>query len=309
VKGGPFAHSANERGEWHDLANIWGVAKLFRRFVVPFWTGDRARLAGLRRGPGGLKILPVRRTLHGSARYPPCGRAGAGVSAILSTPTRKGGKVTSEFEIAFEVAGPTAMFSRPDTGSTPISYPAPPYSAAKGMFEAVARRPHIEIHPVRVEICRPIRYERYVTNYGGPLRKQDQIRRNNNYQLAATVLVDVCYRVYAGLRLKQSTRGHARSEVRRRRRGLDWRPEFKRLFDERLNRGQTFYTPCLGWKEFVPSYFGPLRSGTQCDCSVSLVIPALLRSMWEHRQLKPTFVQDCEIVQGLMCYDQRRPPC
>ncbi len=36
--------------------------------------------------------------------------------------------------IALEVAGPAAMFTRPDTGATPISYPVPTYSAAKGML-------------------------------------------------------------------------------------------------------------------------------------------------------------------------------
>ena len=35
----------------------------------------------------------------------------------------KGGDLSMEkYEVAFEVAGPAAMFARPDTGSTPISY-------------------------------------------------------------------------------------------------------------------------------------------------------------------------------------------
>lgn len=213
----------------------------------------------------------------------------------------------NSFQIAFEVEGPVAMFTRPETGSTPVSYPVPTYSAAKGMFEVVVRRPHISVNPTRVEVCRPIRYERYVTNYGGPLRKQDQIKKDNNYQLFATVLVDVMYRIYGEVRAKESsTRGVGREQVRRRR-GRDWRLEFKRLFEERLARGQTFFTPCLGWKEFVPSYFGPLRSGTVPESSVNLVIPALLHSMWEHRRLKPVFRQDWQIVNGVMSYHQRRP--
>jgi CRISPR-associated protein Cas5d len=175
------------------------------------------------------------------------------------------------------------------------------------MFDAVARKLHIYVHPTRVEICSPIRYERYVTNYGGPLRKQDQIKKDNNYQLFATVLVDVCYRMYGEVRAKQSsTRGAAREQVRRRR-GRDWRPDFKRLFEERLASGQTFYTPCLGWKEFVPSYFGPLRPETKPEGSIDCVIPALLHSMWEHRQLSPVFKQDWRIVNGVMSYEKQRP--
>lgn len=43
-----------------------------------------------------------------------------------------------DYEVQFEIAGPAAMFARPDTGGTPTSYPAPTWSAAKGLFESVA---------------------------------------------------------------------------------------------------------------------------------------------------------------------------
>lgn len=216
--------------------------------------------------------------------------------------------MSDTYEVQLEVAGPAAMFTRPDTGATPTSYPVPTWSAAKGMFDAILRRPHVYVHPTRVEICAPIRFERYVTNYGGPLRKQDQITKNNNYQLMATILVDVCYRIHGEVRMKKmSTRGDGR-EQKRHRRGQDWRPKFKALFEERMERGQTFYTPCLGWKEFVPSYFGPFRKGTKREGSVNdIVIPSLLHSMWEHRQLSPKFVQDWRIVEGVMSYMQKSP--
>lgn len=206
-------------------------------------------------------------------------------------------------EIRFEIEGPAAMFTRPDTGSTPVSYPVPTFSAVKGMFDAILRRPHIHVQPTRIEICKPIRYERYVTNYGGPLRSQGQIKGNNNYQLIATILVDVCYRIYGEVRMKQmSTRGNGLTQLRRRR-GQDWRPLFKEIFDERLQRGQTFYMPCLGWKEFVPTYLGPFREGTKRDSSVDgIVIPSFLCSMWKNHQLKPEYVQDWRIMKGVMSY-------
>lgn len=41
---------------------------------------------------------------------------------------------------------------------------------------------------------------------------------NNNYQLIATILVDVCYRNYGEVRMKQmSTRGNGLTQLRRRR--------------------------------------------------------------------------------------------
>jgi CRISPR-associated protein Cas5d len=195
--------------------------------------------------------------------------------------------------IALEVAGPAAMFTRPDTGATPISYPVPTYSAAKGMFEAVLRQTNIYIRPTRVEICKPIRYERYTTNYGGPLRHPDHIRGNNNHQIIATVLVDVHYRIYAEVKEKK------RSGQRK----MDYAREFKKEFDRRLENGQTFYTPCLGWKECVPSYVGPLRPETKPDEKMDMIIPSLLHSMWERHKLRPTFRQNMEVKGGVLAYE------
>jgi CRISPR-associated protein Cas5d len=217
------------------------------------------------------------------------------------------------YEVQLEVEGPAAMFARPDTGATPISYPLPTLSAAKGLFEAVFRKPHVYVHPTQVEICKPIQFERYVTNYGGPLRKGKDIREGNSYQLIATILVDVRYRIHGEVRMKQmSTRGDGKTQLRRRH-GQDWRPRFKELFDERLEGGQTFYTPCLGWKEFVPSYFGPFRDRDEDSREIMPVItgeihiPAMLISMWEHRRFKPSF-RERWIVNGVMSYEHERPP-
>ena len=44
----------------------------------------------------------------------------------------------NEYQVSLEIAGPAAMFTRPDTGTTPISYPLPTWSAAKGIFESIA---------------------------------------------------------------------------------------------------------------------------------------------------------------------------
>ncbi len=219
----------------------------------------------------------------------------------------------TSYTISFEIAGPTAMFTRPDTGATPISYPVPTFSAAKGMFEAILRRPHIYVRPTIVEICKPIRFERYVTNYGGPLRKAKDVKAGNSYQLMATMLVDVCYRIYAEVEMKQmSTHGKGKIQLRQRR-GQDWRPRFKKLFDERLELGQSFYPPCLGWKEFTPSYFGLFRERDLSGQKIEPVetgdihIPAMLISMWDHREFKPCFGERW-IVDGVMSYEHERPP-
>jgi CRISPR-associated Cas5-like protein len=85
-----------------------------------------------------------------------------------------------KYPISIEVAGPLAMFARPDTGGTPTSYRAPTWSACKGIFEAIAFLSSGDAWscPMELEICKPrgahggsIRFQKYTTNYGGPLRK------------------------------------------------------------------------------------------------------------------------------------------
>lgn len=206
--------------------------------------------------------------------------------------------------VSLEIEGPFAMFTRPDTGSTPISYPMPTYPAAKGIFEAVARFQSAYFHPVCVEICRPVQHERFATNYGGPGRNP---ANRCSHQVRAEILVDVCYRIHAEVRAKRSARGRGSPQLRRRRGAVDHILRLAQIFEERLRAGQTFYTPCLGWKEFAPSYFGPLRDGTKADPSVNLTIESLLLSMWEHHELKPTFGRDWRIVGGMMSYERRMP--
>lgn len=198
------------------------------------------------------------------------------------------------YECAFEIEGPTAMFTRPDTGAAPVSYPAPTYSAAKGMFEAIARLKSVYIRPTRVEICAPIQYQKYTTNYGGPLRKSDLLSTRSSYQLKATVLVDVCYRIYGVVeRYGQPPTGindlHACQEI----------------FYRRLEHGQFYYVPCLGWKEFVPSYVGKFREITQPDISIKLVIPSMLHSVFSqpvNGQVRPRYVQNVQIKEGVLEY-------
>ena len=42
-----------------------------------------------------------------------------------------------KYEISCEISGPTAMWTSPDTGDVPVSYPAPTYAAVKGIFESI----------------------------------------------------------------------------------------------------------------------------------------------------------------------------
>jgi len=201
-----------------------------------------------------------------------------------------------EYKVQFEIAGPAAMFTRPDTGATPVSYPAPTYSAAKGMFESIARLESAYIKPTKVEICSPVHYHRYTTNYGGPSRKCNQLSKGSSYQLFATILTDVCYRIYgvveelcAAPSDKVITTNHLHL--------------LKDKFEKRLRNGRWYHVPCLGWSEFAPSYVGLFREGTKIEESIEQIIPSMLYSVFSApNKYEPTFKQNVWIKKGVLEY-------
>ena len=75
------------------------------------------------------------------------------------------------YEVSLEISGRTAMWTRPDTGDAPVSYPAPSFAAVKGIFESIVWLKSAEVVPTRVEICAPLVFHTYSTNYGGPFAK------------------------------------------------------------------------------------------------------------------------------------------
>lgn len=198
------------------------------------------------------------------------------------------------------------MFTRPDTGAAPISYPVPTWSACKAMFESVARgffakgsQPAAFFSVTSIEIWRPVRFEKYVINYRGPLRKSSQIEKNASYQLPATILTDVCFRVTGEcLRIPG-----APDESRNAPHGL------MEMFERRLAEGKSKYAPCLGWKEFLPDYFGSLRDHAVSETfslqkNYYAEIPAMLMSVWDspsQGRYAPSF-RALEIQEGRVLF-------
>lgn len=203
---------------------------------------------------------------------------------------------SKKYEVCFEIAGPAAMFTRPDTGATPISYPAPTYSAAKGMFESIARVKSAYIKPTKVEICAPIHYHQYTTNYRGPLRKSNQLAKDSAYQLFATILINVCYRVYGEVR--ELNKPSAAEVITTNHLHL-----LQEKFNRRLRNGRWYHIPCLGWNEFTPTYLGPFRESTKVEESIEQVIPSMLFSVFDFDgQYNPIYKQNVRIKKGVLEY-------
>ena len=75
------------------------------------------------------------------------------------------------YHVELEISGATATWTRPDTGDAPSSYPAPSFASVKSIFESILWLQSAEVVPTRVEICAPLDFHTYSTNYGGPFAK------------------------------------------------------------------------------------------------------------------------------------------
>jgi len=200
------------------------------------------------------------------------------------------------------------MWTRPDSGDCPVSYPAPTYSAVKGIFEAILFNQAVEVVPRKVEICAPITHHTYNTNYGGPLRKSKVIQGGGSYQLLASVLANPCYRLYAVVRPNMSTNGaiSQKTEI--------WLKHttspahaYQEIFIRRLKRGQSHYVPCMGWKEFVPDYVGPFRPETRLYRDINVTLPSMLRQVFPdglNSELRYVYDQNVRIRSGVLEYPE-----
>lgn len=215
-----------------------------------------------------------------------------------------------KYPITMEIAGATALFSRPDCGDAPVSYIAPTPSAVRGIFESILWGPDIRIVPTAVEICAPIQYHSYVTNYGGPLRAGKSIQKGNNYQLYATVLVDVCYRLYAEVMSNGCKENLPEKALNWDSRTTSPGHAYQDIFNRRLKRGQSFSIPVLGWKEFAPSYFGPFRPETEICRDISdITIPSMLQEVFPdgyNSNYRAVYSQELKIHEGRLNFQKRR---
>jgi CRISPR-associated protein Cas5d len=214
-----------------------------------------------------------------------------------------------DYLVTMEIAGNTAMWTRPDCGDSPCSYPAPTYSAVRALFESVLWGPSILVIPQKVELCSVPCFHSYVTNYGGPLRSLESIKSGNNYQLYATVLVDVCYRLYANVIPNPDKAAMPEAARSWDRRTTSPGHAYQEIFNRRLKRGQSYATLSLGWSEFTPSYFGPFRENTHvCENLPDIQIPSMLRGVFQNgycSDYRSVYDTNLCIHKGILEYPKR----
>lgn len=152
-----------------------------------------------------------------------------------------------------EVWGDFALFTRPEMKVERVSYPVITPSACRAIFEAILWKPAIEWQIKRIEILSPIKWLSVRRNEVGTKLstrnaqsmmnskgKSDYaiIVDDNRQQRASLLLKDVRYRIYADFIMTDKA-GKADNCVK-----------FTQMFERRAKKGQCFYQPYLGCREF-----------------------------------------------------------
>ena len=65
----------------------------------------------------------------------------------------------------------------------------------------------MNVRPTRCEICAPVQFHCYAVNYGGPLRKSDQMRNGTSPRVFAQALIGFCYRLHTEVDWNRGSNG------------------------------------------------------------------------------------------------------
>lgn len=168
-------------------------------------------------------------------------------------------------EIAVKFTGDYALFTRPESKVERISYPLMTPSAARGALEAIMWRPEIAFDVKRIKVLKYPRFHSIVRNevdskasIGKSFMKNpkdvftDKIRQLRH----SLILKDVAYIVEADIVLNPGCQHPVR--------------KYEAMFNRRLSKGQCYYQPYLGTREFSAQFEAPDGTEKPVDWTDSL---------------------------------------
>ena len=164
-----------------------------------------------------------------------------------------------KYPFAFEISGILAAFCQSDAWPYSITYPFPTLSACEGMVKNIAVISQARAVVTRLEICKPVRYYDYSF-------LNTTVNRFNNDgcdRLTITCLFDVCYRIYGHTRSLPSSGTVVTTNPAH---------AYQEILLRRIKQGKYRCVPCLGPRDFTPSYFGEFRPNTTVQ-PFNLVVP------------------------------------
>ena len=154
-------------------------------------------------------------------------------------------------EIIVDVWGDFACFSRPESKVERLTYPVPTPSAMRGVLSAIYSKPNEFYWQItRIDVLRKpeyISFKRNEVKEKIPEKPSEPVRvdltgggNKGRTQRETVALKNVKYRVYAQIRKRDDFKGTE-----------------KQLYEQalrRIRRGQCYYQPSLGLREFA-AYF------------------------------------------------------
>jgi len=181
-----------------------------------------------------------------------------------------------------EIAGPYALFSRPEMKVERVSYDVITPSAARGVLEAIYWKPQIRWVIDRIHVLNPVRFTNIRRNEIDakiPIKGKSGVNAamqsgqgnlgiavdEHRQQRASMLLKDVRYVIEAHFdlldrRFERDGEEHSASDAAGKH--LD-------MFNRRARRGQVFHQPYLGCREF-PAQFALIDSAAIPSCHPEL---------------------------------------
>jgi len=192
-------------------------------------------------------------------------------------------------EFCLEVWGSYACFTRPELKVERMSYDVITPSAARAIFEAIFRKPAIRWQVTKIEVLNPIKLTSLRRNEVGAvasLQSSEIFIEEKRQQKNSLLLRDVRYRIWAKLvfipQWKREESKNPQIDIEEAELLCkDENPgKYNAIFERRAGKGQCFYQPYLGTREF--------------SCFFRLVNP-------ETEDLQPAIDESRNL--GLMLYD------
>ncbi|PIE62862.1 MAG: type I-C CRISPR-associated protein Cas5 [Desulfobacter postgatei] len=182
-----------------------------------------------------------------------------------------------EQRFCIEVWGDYACFTRPEMKVERVSYDVITPSASRAIFDAIFWKPAIRWHIREIEVLAPIKNisvrRNEVGSTAGTGRKSEIFIESNRLQRAGLLLRDVRYRLHAWMEYipvnKREKKYQTVPEVLWDKDGVQdskdaveaWKikkdenpGKYLAMFERRAKKGQCFYQPYLGCREFS-AYF------------------------------------------------------
>ncbi len=164
-------------------------------------------------------------------------------------------------QFCIEVWGDYACFTRPEMKVERVSYDVITPSAARAVFEAIFWKPAIQWKVKKIEVLNPIRWISVRRNEVGKLmsdKSKEIFIEEDRQQRAGLFLRDVAYRLYAEMEfipLRSRNRHETPDELKDQEeesilRSTENPGKYNAMFERRAKKGQCFYQPYLGCREF-----------------------------------------------------------